>query len=152
MQLHLIGRKHIRHRIALQIIIRAVGTGTFAYRATAAAHRQGIAVVDVMNVVAQEHRAGVFRHVRQRFALVIRIVGDFRIGIAVAGDDAQVIGQRSGHVHFDAAGAHLTGGFRYGFIAHRFGIEDVALINIKQRDIGGNAVEELELRAQLVRG
>ena len=151
MQLHLIGRKHIRHRIALQIIIRAVGAGTFAHRATAAPHRQRIAVVDIVNVVAQEQRTGVFRHVRQRFAFVIRIVGDLRIGIAVAGDNAQVIGQRPGHVHFDAAGAHFTGGFCHRLIAHGFRVEDVALINIKQRDIGGDAIEQIELRAQLVR-
>ena len=104
-----------------------------------------------MNVIAQEQRTGMFRHVRQRFAFVIRIVGDLRIGIAVAGDDAQVIGQRSGHVNFDAARAHLTGGFRHGFITHGFRVENVALINIKQRNIGGDAVEQLKLCAQLVR-
>ena len=56
-----------------------------------------------MDVVAEEQRTGVFRDVGQRLTGIVRIVEHFRVGIAVAGDNAQVIGQRTGQIYLDAA-------------------------------------------------
>ena len=106
----------------------------------AAADGQGIAVIDVMNVIGQEQRTGMFRYVWQRFPGVIRIFQHFGVGVAVAGDHAEVIGDGPGQIHFHALGTHFARRFGHRLIANALGVQHVTLMNIKQRDIGGNAV------------
>ena len=116
------------------------------------AEGQGIAGVDVMHVIGHVQRAGMFWHVRHRLAGVVRIVEHLSVGIAVAGDDAQVVSERPGDVHLHAPRAHLARRFGNGFIPDRFVVQHVALIDIEQGDIGGHAAEQLELGAQLIGG
>ena len=93
-----------------------------------------------MNVIGQEQRTGMFRYVWQRFPGVIRIFQHFGVGVAVAGDHAEVIGDGPRQIHFHALGTHFARRFGYRLIANALGVQHVTLVNIKQRDIGGNAV------------
>ena len=130
---------------------RRPGCGTTAYAVPAAAQRQGIPGKRIVNIVGQEQGAGMARHVRQRFARIVRIFQHLRVGIAVAGDNVGVLGQRPGEIHLHALRAHAARGFGDGFITNAFGVQHVALVDIKQRNIGGNAVEQVKLSAYFIR-
>ena len=117
---------------------------------SATAQRQGIPRKRIVNVVRQEQGAGVARHIRQRFARVVRVFQHLRVGVAVAGDNIGVLGQSPGKIHLHALGSHAALRYGNGFTSHAFVVQHVAFVDIKQRDIGGNAVEQVELRAHFV--
>ena len=90
------------------------------------------------------------RHVRQRFARVVRVFQHLRVGVAVAGDNIGVLGRdpaRSTSTPWDRTRPAVLA---MVFTSHAFVVQHVAFVDIKQRDIGGNAVEQVELRAQFV--
>ena len=91
------------------------------------------------------------RHVRQRFARIVRVFQHLRVGIAVAGNNIGVLSQRPSKIHFYALRAHAACGFGDGFITHAFGVQHVALVDIKQRNVGGNAVKKIKLSADFIR-
>ncbi len=91
------------------------------------------------------------RHVRQRFARIVRVFQHLRVGIAVAGNNVGVLSQRPRKIHFYALRAHAACGFGDGIITDALGVQHVALVDIKQRDVGGNAVEQVEFSADFIR-
>ncbi|MNV09635.1 hypothetical protein D3C71_1001340 [compost metagenome] len=116
----------------------------------ATTQRQGISADHVLNVIGQEQRTRMTRDVGQRFTRVVRVFQHFRVRVAIAGDHIGVLGQTARQIHFHALRTHTPGGFRHRLITDALGVKHVALVNIKQRDISGNPVEQVKLGTDFV--
>ncbi len=114
------------------------------------AERERVALIDVVNVIGQEQRSGMARHVGQRFTGVFWIFLDFSIGVAVAGNDVKVFTQRTGNIHLNPTRAYFARGFGVGLVANGFGIKHVTFVNIKEGDIRGHAVEQVEFSPHFI--
>ncbi|MNI08779.1 hypothetical protein D3C73_618280 [compost metagenome] len=87
----------------------------------------------------------------QFLAFVIRVFSDFGIGVGVAANHAPAVAELAAQIHFQATGAHFTGG---AVDRHRtFGIGDqhIAFLDVEQGDVARHTPRQIKLGADFQR-